>query len=160
MTISMIVAMGQNNEIGRDNQLLWNIPSDLKHFKRTTIGKTVVMGRKTYESIGKSLPNRENIVLSRKLNPNIKGCFQISNINDVFGYNEDIFVIGGQQVYELFLPYIEQLYITHVDEEFEDADTYFPSIDYSEWQETVIENNYEVKPYYTIVRYDRIKDDK
>lgn len=152
--------MGHNNEIGKDNQLLWYIPSDLKHFKQTTKDKTVVMGRKTYESIGKPLADRTNLVLSRVANDNILGCFQIDNIQDVLNYHtdysQDIYIIGGQSVYEQFLPYADELIITHVDAEYNDADSFFPDIDYGEWEAEVKKENYEIEPYYTIIRYKRV----
>ena len=156
MTISMIVAVGYNNEIGKDNKLLWDIPEDLKHFRETTTGKTVVMGRKTFESIGKPLPNRKNIVLTRNINPNIKGCYQTSNINDILKLEEDVFIIGGSQIYELFMPYADELIVTHVAEVFDDADSFFPEVNTKEWDAIEV-MGLDVKnlPNYLIMRYKR-----
>lgn len=154
--ITLIVAMGHNNEIGMNNDLLWHITSDLKHFKNTTTEKTVVMGRKTYESIGKPLPNRKNIVLTSKLNPNIKGCYQTHSVSDILTLQDDVFVIGGGKVYEQFLPYADQLIITHVDSEYPNADTFFPHINYDDWDaEEILESEYDNEPNYTIIRYSR-----
>jgi dihydrofolate reductase len=154
MTISMIVAIGMNNEIGKDNQLLWKIPEDLKHFKKTTTGKTIVMGRKTYESIGKPLPNRKNIVLSRSINSDIKGCYQTNDINDILKLKDDVFIIGGQQIYELFMPYADELIVTSIAESCHDADSYFPNIDSSKWQVyELVNHNLESLPYFSIMRY-------
>lgn len=155
MTITMIVAMDLNNAIGKDNKLLWHIPSDLKHFKKTTTGKTVVMGRKTFDSIGKPLSNRTNIVLTREIQKDIKGCYQATDLSDILTLEGDIFVIGGQQIYELFLPFADQLLITHVHDENNEADVFFPEISYDEWESEEIENNYDIEPYYAIIRYKR-----
>lgn len=152
MSITIVVAIGHNNELGVDNKLLWNIPNDLKHFKKLTTGNTVVMGRKTYESIGKPLPNRKNIVLTRN-NKGIAGCYVVNSVNDVLNLKEDVFVIGGQQIYELFLPYADTLVITHVDNEYPNADTFFPSIDCDLYNQEIIENNYDIEPYYCIIKY-------
>lgn len=129
MTLNIIVAHGENNEIGLDNQLLWKLPTDMKRFKEITTGHTVVMGRKTFESIGKLLPNRENIILSSqpvldfpkeaKVTDSIEPILQQSK-------DREIFIIGGEQVYKAFLPFADRLYITTVKGKFK-ADTYFPS---------------------------------
>jgi len=154
MTIKMIVAMGINNEIGKGNQLLWNIPADLKHFKKTTSGKTVVMGRKTYESIGKALPNRKNIVLSRTFNPNIKGCYQTTEIDDILSLHEDVYVIGGEQIYNLFMPHADELIVSHVLQEHPDADAFFPKISNMEWYVDKVDISHLASDFY-IVHYKR-----
>jgi len=117
--INIIVAMDRNGLIGANGALPWHLPSDLRFFRDTTLGQIVVMGSKTYESIGRPLPNRINMVLSRKT-----GC-TINRVIDLAGDN-DIFVIGGANVYEQFLPIADRLIITHIDAEF-NGDTYFPS---------------------------------
>lgn len=128
MSINLIVAHGTNREIGLDNKLLWRLPEDLTRFKKLTFGHTVVMGRKTFESIGKVLPDRDNIILSRKPVWTFpKGVKVVKNIDSILRMSKDkeIFIIGGMEVYRAFLPYADGLYITKVDGTFK-ADTYFP----------------------------------
>lgn len=139
---SIIVAIGKNNEIGKNNKLLWHIPEDLKKFKKITLGKTVIMGRNTFESIGKPLPNRHNVVLSKNLQninnkKNLEICDDFSKIIKKYKNSvEEVFIIGGAQIYEkaLELGIIEKLYISHIDFSDDEADTYFPEIDYNLWK--------------------------
>lgn len=139
---SIIVAIGKNNEIGKNNKLLWHIPEDLKKFKETTLGKTVVMGRNTFKSIGKILPNRNNIVLSKNLQninnkKNLEICDDFSKIIKKYKNSvEEIFIIGGAQIYKkaLELGIVEKLYISHIDFSDNETDTYFPEIDYNLWK--------------------------
>lgn len=146
---SIIVAMGNRREIGKNNRLLWNIPEDLKKFRKITENKTVVMGRKTYESIGKALPNRKNIILSK----NQKNFFKDDVIiyNDLYEFieeyknsREEIFIIGGGEIYKNFLKnnLIDKLYISHINYENDSADTYFPELDYNKWN-LILEEKYE-----------------
>ena len=135
----IIVAIADNNAIGRDNALLWHISEDLKFFKRTTMGCPVIMGRKTFESIGRALPSRVNIVISRGFNTaeEVAVC---SSLEDAFKVAEDTnlekcFVIGGGQIYAQALPLVDRLVVTHVHTVIEDADTFFPPIDPAIWQE-------------------------
>lgn len=124
--INLIVAHGSNNEIGYNNQLLWSLPTDLKRFKEITTGHTVVMGRKTFQSIGRPLPNRENIVLS-KGNFKAEGVKVIDSIEPILKWATDreIYIIGGETIYKAFLPYADRLFITMVEGYFK-ADAYFP----------------------------------
>lgn len=141
---SIIVAIGNNNEIGKNNKLLWHIPEDLKKFKEITQGKTVVMGRNTYESIGKPLPDRHNIVLSKDLklfsnncNEKLEICDDFSKIIENYkNLDEEVFIIGGAQIYKkaLELGIVEKLYISHIDFSDNEADTYFPEIDCNVWK--------------------------
>lgn len=141
---SIIVAIGKNNEIGKNNKLLWHIPKDLKKFKKTTLGKTVVMGRNTYESIGKPLPNRHNIVLTKNFNLFPNNCNEKLEIFDDFSKivkkyknsDEEVFVIGGAQIYKkaLELGIVEKIYISHIDFSDNEADVYFPEINYNIWK--------------------------
>ena len=140
--ISIIVAIASNNAIGKDNQLLWHISEDLKHFKKITSGYPVIMGKKTYESLPfKPLPNRENIVLTDVAGESIPGCTMVYSIPQILelcnNKNEECFVIGGGSVYQQFMQYAETLYITLVDKDFE-ADVFFPEISEKEWK--LIEN--------------------
>ncbi|MFC4769677.1 dihydrofolate reductase [Effusibacillus consociatus] len=136
MTISMIVAMDSKRGIGKNNQLLWHIPEDLRYFKKVTTGKTVVMGRKTYESIGQPLPNRINIVLTKDMNFKPDGCLVFHSIEDLLSSKyaeEELFIVGGAEIYKLLLPMANKLYITRVEGNF-DADTYFPEFDSHGWE--------------------------
>jgi len=141
--ISIIAAIGKNNELGKKNALLWTLPADMKHFRATTRGRTVIMGQKTFESIGKPLPNRKNIVITLDksyLRHGVDVVYSpeeaINSARAPLAENEEIFVIGGGQIYKLFIDKADKLYITHVDAEFPEADTYFPAIDKKIWQKT------------------------
>jgi dihydrofolate reductase len=138
MEKSIIVAISDNNAIGRDNQLLWHISEDLKFFKRTTLGSPVIMGRKTFESIGRALPKRVNIVVSRGFNTGEEVAVAAS-LEEAFKVAEDTnlekcFVIGGGQIYSQALPLVDSLIVTHVHTVIEDADTFFPEIDPAIWK--------------------------
>lgn len=130
----MIAVMDKNRAIGASGGLLWNLPGDMAHFQACTMGKTVVMGRTTYESIGHALSGRRNIVLSRGLAV-LASAEVVHNLEPVLGLaeREDVWVIGGQQVYEQFLPYADELYITMVDDIAQNADRFFPPFE-AEWQ--------------------------
>jgi len=135
MTISLIVAVDENNGIGKNNQLPWHLPADLKHFKTLTTGHPIIMGRKTFESIGKVLPNRRNIVISRQSNYLAEGADVVSSLPDAFDLCEDeseAFVIGGAQIFEQALSQSNILYLTVIHHQF-DADTFFPEIDKFKW---------------------------
>lgn len=161
-TISLVAAIGKNRELGKGNALLWDIPEDMKHFRETTRGHTVIMGRKTFESIGKPLPNRNNIVITRdtdtfmkshpefssgslsdsgseagmtvhRVAPSIEKALELAKEKE----EKEVFVIGGAQIYALALPYADKLYLTLVDKEFPDVDAFFP--DYSEFKNIISE---------------------
>jgi dihydrofolate reductase len=133
--ISFVVAMDENRAIGKDNDLPWYLPNDLKHFKKTTMGKPIVMGRKTYESIGKPLPGRENIVVTRDQSYEAEGTTIVHSVDEVLQLNaEEICVIGGSEIFKQFLPVADRLYITEIHHTF-DADTYFPELSADEWKE-------------------------
>lgn len=135
---SAIVAVAANNVIGGDNKLLWHIPDDLKRFKNITSGHTIIMGRKTFESFPKPLPNRHHVILTRDKNYKVDSD-QVTVVNDFEtvmkiyeNSGSEVFVIGGGEIYNLFLPYCNKLYLTKVNKDFE-GDTYFPEINYDEW---------------------------
>jgi dihydrofolate reductase len=130
--ISIVVAYDQNQVIGYQNQLPWHLPNDLKHFKEVTTGKTIVMGRSTFESIGKALPNRKNIVLTRSTSFHVDQVETIHQIEDVFAW-ENAMIIGGASVYGQFLPYADDLYITEIDHSFQ-GDTFFPTWSKSDFE--------------------------
>ncbi|MFE1243320.1 dihydrofolate reductase [Fictibacillus sp. NPDC058756] len=133
--ISFVVAMDENRAIGKDNDLPWYLPNDLKHFKKTTMGKPIVMGRKTYESIGKPLPGRENIVVTRDKSYKAEVTTIVHSVDEVLQMNADeICVIGGTEIFKMFLPVADRLYITEIHHTF-DADTYFPELNNNEWKE-------------------------
>ena len=136
--ISIIVAVAKNGAIGKNNDLLWHISDDLKRFKAITSEHTVVMGTKTYESLPfKPLPKRENIVITRNKDLHFEGCTMANSVEEIVtkyaSSEEEVFVIGGANIYEQFLPYANKLYITWVYEDF-DGDVFFPSIDESIWK--------------------------
>jgi dihydrofolate reductase len=133
--IAVVVAMARNNAIGKDNQLLWHITEDMKFFKSLTQGGTVIMGRKTYESIGRPLPNRRNIVVSRSvdyLDDRVELFHSLEEAVHAASSDEKVFIIGGGEVYRQSLGMADTLYITLVDHIYE-ADTFFPTINYDEW---------------------------
>ncbi len=144
MTLSIIAAIGTNNELGKDNQLLWNLPEDMKHFRETTRGHTVIMGRKTFESIGRPLPNRRNIVITRDTtytHPGIEVVHSLKEAYDLIGAtDEEVFIIGGAQLYSEAILRADKLYITHVDGSFE-ADTFFPEISCEDWERVTTESH-------------------
>ncbi len=126
--ITLIAAQSSNNVIGKDNTLIWKVPGDLKRFKELTLGHTVLMGRKTFESIGKPLPNRRNVVLSRDTSLKIDGCLVYNDLSNVIGlYNSDLFVIGGEEIYRQTLNFADRIELTYIHKEFE-GDAYFPEI--------------------------------
>ena len=137
--ITIVAAIGHNNVLGKDNQLLWRLPKDLKHFKDITEGHPVIMGRKTFDSIGKALPNRTNIVVSRRDNWFQEGILIVSTLKEALKFakkiDEDVFVIGGGEIYKQTMDIADRLVITQVDGDF-DADTFFPEINLRIWQKT------------------------
>lgn len=135
MDISIIVAISENNAIGKDNQLLWHLPADLKYFKNRTTGYTVIMGRKTFDSIGKPLPNRRNIIITRQKELTLSGCEVYHSLEDAIAHCEgekEIFIIGGDSIYKESLPLINKIYLTQVHQTFE-ADAFFPVLNMNEW---------------------------
>jgi dihydrofolate reductase len=135
--ISFIVAMDENRVIGKDNQLPWRLPEDLKFFKRVTMGHPIAMGRKTHESIGRVLPGRENIVITRQADYLSEGCTVFHSVEDFVkdskNQSDEIFVIGGAEIFKETFAFTDRLYITHIHEEFE-GDTFFPEFDLSKWK--------------------------
>ncbi|MCP5347544.1 MAG: dihydrofolate reductase [Pseudomonadales bacterium] len=159
-------AMDENMVIGRNNSLPWYLPEDLKHFKRTTMGKCIIMGRRTYESIGRPLPGRTNIIVTRSRDYEVENARVVDSLTDAIELAENIafidgsdeaFIIGGAELYKHALPVVDRLYLTMVHAEVE-GDTYFPDFDVSEWEE-VSKNFYdadEFNPYpYSICVFER-----
>ncbi len=155
ITVAAIAAMSRNFAIGKDNQLLWHIPDDFRHFKETTMGKPIIMGRKTYESLGKPLPGRTNIVITSKpdqiegdvtivatIDEAISKAKQVATETGV----DEIFIIGGGQIYEAAMPQTQRIYLTVINQDYE-GDTFFPRINAAEWDEQIIQSAEEPVPY-------------
>lgn len=134
-SVKLIWAMDRNGLIGREGRLPWRLPAELAYFRRTTMGHPVIMGRKTFESLGKPLPGRRNVVLSRNPDFRPEGAEAAHDVSDVLDRlrGEPIFVIGGAQIYRAFLPHADQLYVTRIDHAFE-GDEHFPDIDWHAWR--------------------------
>lgn len=134
--ISLIAAMDRNGAIGKGNRIPWRLPADLAYFKKATLGHTVVMGRKTYESIGRPLPGRENIIITRNTGYKASGCRIFYSFDELLRFleekKEEVFVIGGAEIYRQFFPWADKLYITFINAEF-NGDKYFPEIDPKKW---------------------------
>lgn len=143
MTISIIAAMTKQGVIGIHNRLPWHLPADLKHFKELTLGKPIVMGRKTFHSIGKALPGRENIVLTRDKDFRAPAIGVVHSVEEVLMLNNpntELMVIGGDEIYKQFLPHTEKLYLTIVDAAIK-GDAFFPALNMDEWEEVYREEH-------------------
>lgn len=161
MMISLIAAVSRNNIIGNDNQLLWHLPADLKHFKNVTSGHTIIMGRKTFESIGKALPHRRNIVVTHQDTFAAPGCEVMTGLQeaiDACRKEKEVFIIGGAEIYRQVLPAADKIYLTRIYKDFE-GDTKFPELNFSEWRLTKYlrhhadaQNEYE----YSFSEYERL----
>lgn len=158
MTISMIAAIGRNNELGKDNDLIFHFKSDMKFFRETTTGSTVVMGRKTFESLPKVLPNRRNIVISRNADLKIDGAEVCKSVKEALELckNDNVFVIGGGKIYAEFLKYADKLYLTEIEADCVDADTFFPEFDKSQWKREVLAEQNENGVNFKHILYSKI----
>ena len=145
MNISLILSVGRNNEIGRGNDLIWHFHADMKFFRETTTGNTVIMGRKTFESLPKVLPNRKNIVISTDKDLKIEGALVVHSVEEALeaAKDDNLFVIGGGKIYAEFLPLADKIYLTEIDDQCTDADTFFPAFDKSLYTRTVLGENEE-----------------
>lgn len=162
--LSIIVAKAKNNIIGKGNKLVWHLPEDLKYFKKLTTGHTIIMGRKTFESLGKPLPNRNHIIFSKnpdfKVNDeNVEVIHSLLQIQDLIEGKEEAFVIGGAMIYNFLMPYVKKMYVTEIEKDF-DGDTFFPKIDKNIWKEVSRvkgpkDENDDLDYYF--VTYERIK---
>jgi dihydrofolate reductase len=162
--ISIIVALADNNAIGKNQQLLWHMPYDMKRFKTLTTGHAVIMGRKTFESLPKgALPNRKNVVLTSMPNAGFVNCFACDSMRDALDIcekEEEIFMIGGSTVYKQALKIADKMYLTRIHHVFEDADTFFPEFDINEWEEVERQEfsaDEKHKYPYTFLTYERKK---
>jgi len=154
----IIVAIARNGVIGRNGLLPWHLPSDLKHFKKTTMDYPIVMGRKTFESIGKALPGRDNIVLTRDTSLSLPGCIVVHSIEDALDNCKDkekVFIIGGADIFNISLPFTDTIIVTALEREV-DGDVYFDQIDPAIFKQTE-SAHYNIEEPYSIIRYERIK---
>ncbi len=143
MLISIIAAMGKNKVIGKGNALPWKLPADMEHFKTLTKGKPIIMGRKTFESVGKPLPDRTNIIITRDQNYKDEGCIVAYSTEEALKAaenSEEVMICGGAQIYKEFLPKADKMYLTLIDADFE-GDAYFPEYNPEEWEETSYEEH-------------------
>ena len=160
--LSIIVAKASNNIIGKNNSLIWHLPEDLKRFKELTTGHTIIMGRRTFESLGRVLPNRKHVILCNDMQMDVKDdrieiLDDISKLDKYINSEEENFVIGGATIYRLLMPYANKMYITEIDQEFE-GDVSFPEINKEEWNIAEIQKGLkdEKNPYdYNYVTYVR-----
>ena len=143
MKISLIVAMANNRVIGLDNKMPWHLSADLKKFKSITMGSPILMGRKTYESIGRPLPGRTNMIISRNLDYQQEGCLVFNDLNTSLKKasecTQEVFIIGGSDLYKAILPMVDVIYLTLINKDFQ-GDTFFPEIDFNEWSEVARED--------------------
>ncbi len=161
--LSIVVAKAKNNIIGKDNKLVWHLPADLKHFKELTTGHKIIMGRKTFESLGRVLPNRKHIIFSQ--NPdfkvkdeNVEVVHSLLQIQELIEGEEEAFVIGGAMIYNFLMPYVKKMYVTQIDQEFE-GDAFFPVISENTWKEVSKEKGIKDEENtldYEFITYERI----
>lgn len=162
MILSIIAAVSENNIIGSNNNLVWNLPADLKRFKQITSGHYIIMGRKTYESVGKPLPNRTNIIITTDKTYKAEGCLVFNTIGEATDYaktQDEVFILGGGNIYKQTINIADKMYITRIHESFE-GDTYFPIIEKSVWGEELVETHQpdEKNKYsYSFINYIRKK---
>ena len=160
MDINLIAAIGKNNELGKNNDLIWKLKGDMKFFKETTMGHPIVMGRKTFESLPKVLPGRKNIVISTNeiKNEEIEVYKSIKDFLLKYQeYGDDIFVIGGASIYKQFINLATNMYLTEIDSEEKSADVYFPMFDKNEWEKEVLLNSHENSINFKHILYKRKK---
>lgn len=157
---TMIAAIGRSNELGKGNGLLWHLPSDMKFFRETTKGHTIVMGHKTFDSLGGMLPNRHHVVITHVSKDEFPEEVEVfhSFADFMLKYEkseEEIFIIGGAQIYHLFKSYCDRMYLTHINAIHFNADTFFPTVNYDEWDATELQAFHEEGVDAKIVKYDR-----
>ena len=160
--ISLIAAIGKNGELGQNNHLIWSLKEDLKYFKETTQNHTVIMGYNTYKSIGKPLPNRVNIILTKnnkdKINDaNVIVYDDMEKLLKNLQKDEEYFVIGGAPIYQAFYNLADKMYLTLINAECQSADSYFPKIENNKWRKTIVKHLIENDITYDIVLFERIK---
>ena len=163
--INIIAAIGKNNELGKDNSLIWNIPKDLKFFREKTKNSIIVMGRNTFNSLPKILPGRKHIILSSTNNFNkeinddvtvINSKEDLINLCKKISENNEVFIIGGASLYSMFIDIADVLYITHIEKVEETADVYFPKIDEAKWKKNILANDEDNNIQFSWVEYTKI----
>lgn len=166
MIVSLIVAASDNNVIGKDNWMPWDLPAELAYFRNVTRGHTVIMGRKTYDAVGRPMPNRHNIIVSRNKDLEIPGVDVVGSVEEALELAkkdsmDEVFVIGGEQIYRLAMPYADRIYLSRVHTTIEGGEAFFPEFDESQWMVTRndrFEPDAENNLPYTIMVYERKKD--
>lgn len=156
--ISIIACVGKNLELGKNNDLIWHLPNDLKYFRKVTSGKTVIMGRRTFESLPGILPKRRNIVLQMPDESKIDGVEifnDIPSILETVKDEDEAFIIGGASIYKQFLEYADKLYLTEVNEKCQDAEVYFPKFDKRKYKKNIVGKNEDNGVKYNFVLYER-----
>jgi len=137
MTLTLIAAVAENNALGKDNKMMWHLPDDFKHFKSRTSGHHIIMGRKTFESFPSALPNRTSVIITRQSDYKADGCIVVGSLDEAIAVSpkdEEVFIIGGGEIYNQSIYRANKLDLTRVHAEFPDADAYFPQIDESKWE--------------------------
>lgn len=156
--LSLIAAIGTANELGKNNDLIWHLREDMKFFRTQTSGKTIIMGRKCFESLPGLLPNRKHIILTNNKDYKVEGATIFHNKDEVLDYikntNEECFIIGGSKIYELFLPYAKYLYLTEIESNSE-ADVYFPTFDKTKYTKEILNELEENNIKYKFTKYTR-----
>lgn len=141
MKLITIAAVGKNRELGKDNDLIWHIKEDLQYFKKVTTGKNILMGKNTFNSLGRLLPNRHHIIISTSLNidnPEVEVFRSLEDFFETYKENNDeVYIIGGASIYKAFMPYVEEMHLTEIDESFE-ADVFFPEYDSEEFERKIV----------------------
>ena len=155
MRTSMIAAIGKNGELGKNNDLIWHFREDMQFFKRTTIESTVIMGRKTFESLPKALPKRRNVVVSKTPDFKAEGAEIVKSVEEALEKTKEdkVFIIGGASIYKAFLPFCDEIYLTEIEAECPDADTYFPKFNKSDYSREVQETSQENGINFSFVKY-------
>ena len=154
----IIAAIGKNNEIGAKGKLIWHLPEDLKFFKETTLNRQIVMGRKTFESLPRLLPNRKHLVISRSKEDFPEEVIVFKSVEEFLNFydpEQEIFVIGGETIYRALIDYVDKMYLTEIDKEFKEADVFFPVFDKSEWEKEEFSRNEEQGIQYVHTIYNR-----
>ncbi len=155
MSISMIAAVGKNGELGKNNDLIWHFKEDMQFFKRTTIESTVIMGRKTFESLPKALPKRRNIVISGNPDYFAEGAEVVKSVEEAVNItkHEKVFIIGGASIYKAFLPCCDNIFLTEIESDCHEADTYFPDFDKGKYSRDVLKTAQENGICFSFVKY-------
>lgn len=157
MAVSMIAAIGKNRELGKNNDLIWHFKEDMKFFRETTTGNTVVMGRKTFESLPHALPNRRNVVITTNADYVAEGAEVVTSLEKALEVtrNDNVFVIGGGRIYNEFLKYADKLYLTEIDAECRDADTFFPMFNKEDYKATKLTDLNVDGIHFSHIRYEK-----